>query len=136
MRYYSTQRPVGPGTFPQPAWNKVLEIHNFDSKTYCEELGREAWGYIDYEQPLATEQAASYELTPERKVAAYIVYRSPDGSILLDWDGTLWKHGYPAYPKDRCTELERGFSEGGMALPKLHAAMRRKYLAEGGHDET
>ena len=64
MRYFSTQRPVGPGTFPKPDGNKVVEIHNFDSKTYCEKIGREAWGYIDYEQSLSTEQAASYELTP------------------------------------------------------------------------
>ena len=37
MRYYSTQRPIGPGTIPQPKGNKVLEIHNYDQKTYCEE---------------------------------------------------------------------------------------------------
>lgn len=74
------------------------------------------------------------EAAPEKKVAEYIVYRCPDGSILLDWNETLWKSGYPAYPKHRCTELERGFSEGGMALPKLHAAMKKKYLEEGGHD--
>ena len=49
MRYYSTQRPVTPGSFPKPAGNKVVEIHNYDSKTYCEELGREVWGYIVYE---------------------------------------------------------------------------------------
>lgn len=47
MRYYSTQRPVGPGTFPKLPENKVLEVHNFDAKTFCEEIGREAWGYID-----------------------------------------------------------------------------------------
>lgn len=46
MRYYSTQRPVGPGTFPKLPENKVLEVHNFDAKTFCEEIGREAWGYI------------------------------------------------------------------------------------------
>lgn len=92
------------------------------------------WGYIDYEQALSPEQAASYELTPAKRVAEYIVYRCPDGSLLLDWDGTLWKSGYPAYPKHRCTEVERGYSEGGMALPKLHAAMKEKYLKEGGRD--
>ena len=41
MRYYSTQRPVGPGTFPKLPENKVLEVHNFDAKTFCEEIGRE-----------------------------------------------------------------------------------------------
>lgn len=62
MRYYSTQRPVGPGTFPKLPENKVLEVHNFDAKTFCEEIGREAWGYIDFESPLTQEQADNYEL--------------------------------------------------------------------------
>lgn len=130
MRYYSTQRPVGPGTFPRQDGKET--ITNFDGKTYCEEIGREAWGYIDYREPLTPEQSASYELTPAKRVEEYIVYRCPDGSILLDWNETLWKFGYPAYPKHRCTELERGYSEGGMALPKLHAAMKKKYLPEEG----
>lgn len=63
MRYYSTQRPVGPGTYPRQDGRET--ITNFDGPTYCEEIGREAWGYIDYPQPIAPEQAASYELTPE-----------------------------------------------------------------------
>ena len=68
MRYYSTQRPVTPGSFPRPDGNKVLEIHNYDSKTYCEELGREVWGYIDYEKPLARFDLDSYELSvPQTK---------------------------------------------------------------------
>ena len=132
MRYYSTQRPVGPGTFPRQDGTET--ITNFDGPTFCEEIGREAWGYIDYQQPLAPELAASYELTPERKVAEYIVYRCPDGNILLDWDGTLWKYGYPYYPKHRCKELERGYSVGGLALLKLNEAMKKKYIEEGGHD--
>lgn len=41
MRYYSTQRPVGPGTYPKPQGNAVKEVFNFDSKTYCEEVGRD-----------------------------------------------------------------------------------------------
>jgi len=134
MRYYSTQRPVTPGSFPKPEGNKVLEIHNYDGKTYCEDLGQEVWGYVEYERPLAPEQAANYELTPARKVAEYVVYRCPDGSILLDWNETLWKFGYPVYPKYRCKEIERGYSEGGKALPKLYAAMKKKYITEGGHD--
>lgn len=68
MRYYSTQRPVGLGSFPKPEGNKVLEIHNFDGKTFCEELGQEAWGYINYEQPLATGEAERWELTPEGRL--------------------------------------------------------------------
>jgi len=65
MKYYITQRPVTPGSYPKLEGNKVLEAVSFDDKTYCEELGRDAWGRIEYEQPLTAEQAASYELTPE-----------------------------------------------------------------------
>ena len=32
-RYYSRFRPVGPGTFPN---HDVLEIHNYDSRTYID----------------------------------------------------------------------------------------------------
>lgn len=31
------------------------------------------------------------------RTAEYVVYRTPIDTILLDWDGNLWKHGYPAF---------------------------------------
>jgi len=62
MKYYSIHRPVGPGTFPKPQDNKVVDIHNYDCMTYCAEIGRKAWGYIEYQQPLTPKQAASCEL--------------------------------------------------------------------------
>lgn len=61
MRYYSTQRPVTPGAYP--SGYRVLEIHNFDCKTFCEEIGREAWGYIDFAEEIWEEDATRYELT-------------------------------------------------------------------------
>ena len=60
-RYYSTQRPVMPGGFPRKA--DVVEIKNFDVKTFCEEIGKEAWGYIEYQAELTKEEADAYELT-------------------------------------------------------------------------
>lgn len=60
-RYYSTQRPVMPGSYPNS--ENVEAIHNFDTKSFCEEIGREAWGYIEYREALAKEQARAYELT-------------------------------------------------------------------------
>lgn len=59
-RYYSTQRPFGPGTFPKKDGRET--VVNFDGKIYCEEIGREAWGYIDYPEPLTKEETDSYEL--------------------------------------------------------------------------
>ena len=48
MRYYSTQHPLTPGSYPEPVLNQVTAIHNYEDKTYCEEIGREALGYIEY----------------------------------------------------------------------------------------
>ena len=41
-RYYSTQRPLCLGAFPKPQGNKVLEVKNFDGKTYCGEIDKQA----------------------------------------------------------------------------------------------
>lgn len=60
-RYYSTMRPFGPGTFPQKDGRET--ITNFDDKIFCEEIGREAWGYIEYPEALTKEEAEAYELT-------------------------------------------------------------------------
>ncbi len=37
--YYSTQRPIAPGTYPKQG---VVNIVNFDEKTYVKRLGRGA----------------------------------------------------------------------------------------------
>lgn len=63
MKYYSTQRPVTPGSYP--CKDSVIEIHNFDNRTFCEEIGAESWGYIEYNCELSEKEAAEYELVPE-----------------------------------------------------------------------
>lgn len=65
MRYYSTLRPVSIGTFPKPDGNEILKICNFDSRSYCKEIDRDAWGFIDYEKPLSDDEADRYDLIPE-----------------------------------------------------------------------
>lgn len=60
FRYYSTMRPVLPGSFPKKELAEKIE--NFDTKTFCEEIGRDAWGYIEYREALAKEEADAYEL--------------------------------------------------------------------------
>ena len=71
MRYYSTQRPVCPGTYPKPyagnpAWSgiRISEIHNSDRKEFVSEIGREAWGWIEYTGKIPEEDAREYELVP------------------------------------------------------------------------
>ena len=44
-----------PGGFPKKT--AVEKIENFDTKTFCEEIGREAWGFIEYQEPLTKGEA-------------------------------------------------------------------------------
>ena len=62
MKYFSTERPVSIGTYPKPQGNRVDAIVNFDEAIFVAEIGRPAWGYIEYAYPLTAEQAAAYEL--------------------------------------------------------------------------
>ena len=57
-RYYLISRPAAPGAIPKGAEN----IANFDSRQMVPEIGREAWGYVEYTEPLTAEQIADYEL--------------------------------------------------------------------------
>lgn len=59
-RYYSIHRPVAPGTFPRKSGK--INIHNYDRREYVAEIGREAWGYIEYDTPLTEREQNSYEL--------------------------------------------------------------------------
>lgn len=52
-KYYSTERPVMPGSFPKPQGNTVLDIENFNDRSYVAKIGREAWGFIEYEKPIS-----------------------------------------------------------------------------------
>lgn len=75
-RYYSTMRPVIPSGFPKS--QEVLEINNFDSRKYVEEIGREAWGYIEYAESITEQEAAEYELLSAEKKTWYCVTPSFD----------------------------------------------------------
>lgn len=62
-RYWSTQRPVGPGTFPKTE-GKPVAIENFDARMVVEGGRTQAWGYLEYEKPLDEKQVRDYELKP------------------------------------------------------------------------
>lgn len=59
-KYYSTQRPISPGTYP--SGKKIREIVSFFSRRFVEEIGRMAWGYIIFEEPISEKEATDYEL--------------------------------------------------------------------------
>lgn len=60
-RYYSTQRPIAPGTYPNGE-NKPVSIENFDSRQEVENGQLQAWGYLEYEKPLSQKELKDYEL--------------------------------------------------------------------------
>ena len=62
-RYYSTQRPVMPGTYQ--AEKKVSEIVNFSERKYVTNISREAWGWIEFEELLTEKEEKDYELVRE-----------------------------------------------------------------------
>ncbi len=60
-KYYSTQRPVSIGTFP--SGKNVRMIVNFADRSYVDSIGRMAYGYIIFAEPLSEKEASDYELT-------------------------------------------------------------------------
>ena len=58
VRYYLTQRGPAPGTFPAGAH----EVRSYDNKQLVTDIGRPAWGWVEYAEPLTEKQIRDYEL--------------------------------------------------------------------------
>ena len=63
-RYYSMNRPIDIGAFPNPAGNPPSEVINFDDLHPVEDGRFKAWGYLVYPKPLTELEIAAYELKP------------------------------------------------------------------------
>lgn len=61
-KYYSTQRPIEPGSFPNRPDNRVKDIVNYDERVPVEAGAFLAWGELTYEAPLTHEELRAYEL--------------------------------------------------------------------------
>lgn len=69
-RYYSTLRPlmVGGIPFPKQPGESITTIVNFEEgRTYCKDIDRPAWGYIEYTAPLDQQQAAPVVSSADKK---------------------------------------------------------------------
>ncbi|MCC8066811.1 MAG: hypothetical protein LIO94_06890 [Clostridiales bacterium] len=66
-KYYSTQRPISIGTFP--SGHKIEALVNFDQRSFVENIGRPAWGYIIFKDELTEDEAKQYELVKARRTA-------------------------------------------------------------------
>lgn len=58
-------------------------IHNFNERQYVTEIGRLAWGYIEYDKPLENEDIDGYELIP----AAFFLIKKASRNMYT------WKNG-------------------------------------------
>lgn len=109
MKYYSTQRPITPGSYPKSPFNEVLQVVNFDARTYCEEIGRDAWGYIEYKYPLHPDDVADYELSVIPSKIKDVVFAGLDDfrcRTYKDKDGRIWKYSEPGeMPEERHDRL-------------------------------
>ncbi len=49
--------------FPKDPGESITTIVNFEEgRTYCKDIDRPAWGYIEYTAPLDQQQVSDYEL--------------------------------------------------------------------------
>lgn len=114
MKYYSTQRPITPGSYPKSPFNDVLQIVNFDSKIYCKDIEQEAWGYIVYKEPIRPKDVNEFGLMPipeKIKVVSYVGVDSWGIRVYKDQQGVLWKYCDPGKaPEERHDRLLRASS--------------------------
>ena len=75
MFYFSTERPITPGSLPNHL--KPLSVENFPEKTYCPEIEGEAWGKVEFENPLSGYEAMLSELVPRALCASWQAVRFP-----------------------------------------------------------
>lgn len=66
-RYFLTQRPPMPGGIPMPVGNRPTRVVGFDSKRFCAEIGRDAYGYVEYAEQLTPHDMEAYELTEQEQ---------------------------------------------------------------------
>ena len=59
-RYYLIQRPFTVGAIPNP--RKVIDSKEFTNKSFVPIIGQEAWGYVEYDEPLDEETCKHFGL--------------------------------------------------------------------------
>lgn len=78
MRYYSTLRPIGPGTCP----DNFLEFENFDYRKHVDSINRDALGWVEYDKPL--ECPEKYDLVADNNK------NNKFGGIVVEYNNDLW----------------------------------------------
>lgn len=121
MRAYSVSRPVDIGTYPKGY--EVADIVNFDTRRRVGEIGRDAWGYIDFFDRVPQEVLERFELVspdylPELPEDVLRVGRAIAGLLLKDEHERVKKATKKA--------LEAGFDPEQLADAVRKAANEKK----------
>lgn len=121
MRAYSVSRPVDIGTYPKDY--EVADIVNFDTRRLVAEIGRDAWGYIDFFDRVPQEVLERFELVspdylPELPEDVLRVGRAIAGLLLRDEHERVKKATQKA--------LEAGFDPEQLADAVRKAANEKK----------
>ena len=119
LRSYAIHRPIGPFTWPSEHRDKAIDLVNYDHLTFVPEIGRNAFGYIDWEDSVPMEDLRRYELVvPERSDAKLEMV----GRTLADFAAKeLWERFEAAWGKARDEfgytddQIERAFGRHGRA---------------------
>ena len=67
MRAYAIHRPLGLGTWPSQHRDKLVEMVNWDVLHWVPEIGRQAFGYLEFSEDIPKEDLDRYELVVPRK---------------------------------------------------------------------
>lgn len=62
MRAYSTNRPIGLGTWPSQHADKVVRVVRFDHLTWVEEIHHNSFGYVEFGEDVPKADLDEYEL--------------------------------------------------------------------------
>ena len=65
-KYYSTQRPIDLGTYPDSYFNRPIHMDIYPGRQQAPGEVFQAWGAIIYAQPLTEQELRDYELRPAR----------------------------------------------------------------------
>ena len=138
FKYYSTQRPIDIGTYPNLPNDPQVEMTFFSGRQPVESGTVLAWGVLAYNAPLSPKQIEDYELRPARDNPDIKERMSVQAQAVGAWERrnhipeekrlTRWDPDSKTYePLDsvRMEELQRQF-EIALEFPTVPSRDRKK----------
>lgn len=135
-KYYSTERPVMPGSFPKPQGNTVLNIENFNDRSYVAKIGREAWGY---EQIYSMDNLRKAHKNARKGKGWYEEVKEVDANIevyLKQLQEMLINHTYHTSNYEKFIKKENGKEREIFKLPFERFAIEIPTRSESSVKET